>query len=65
MTEKFDVRLSIILCKKHKEIYETKVKVHLPSRECKNPDELTKLVHDAEKCTQCRWKTEFDGKSEE
>ena len=65
MPEKFDVRYSVIFCKKHKQIYEAKVKVHLTSRDCINVDELIKLVHDAEKCTQCRWSTEFDGKSEE
>lgn len=61
-TETFDIQMSIILCKEHKKIFENEVKVYLPSgRLSIQPGKLTELWHNAESCTQCRWKTLFDG----
>jgi len=60
--ETFDIQMSVILCKEHKKFFEEEVKI-LTFLKCPviHPAKLVKLLHDAERCTQCRWKTLFDG----
>jgi hypothetical protein len=61
--DKYNVQMSVIFCKKHKKYFEDKVKVHLSKGGLGiNPTKLTRLLHNAERCTQCRWKTLFNEK---
>lgn len=58
---KFDVRMSVVFCDKHKRYYEERVKVKIDKNKELGiiPVALTKLLASSAECTECHWETIF------
>jgi len=60
MVNRFDVRIQILFCNKHKKIFEEKVKVKLENNKVGiRPLDFLFLWRDSEGCLACEWKTTF------
>jgi len=57
---KFDVRMQVMFCNKHKKVFETVVKVFLSDgRVGIRVKELNSLWIESGTCVDCEWKTTF------
>lgn len=62
--KQFDVRMQVLLCPKHKKVFEEEVKVPIIQEVIKekydiSPKKLCDLWDEAELCSDCKWKTTF------
>ena len=60
MSNKYDVRMEVKFCDKHKKYYEKNVEVKLDNNELGiRLSELCSIWEEAINCIECKWKTLF------
>lgn len=61
MIEMYDIRMEVIFCRKHKEVFDKKVKLKLSDGSVGiNSSKVIELWMKSEYCVYCKWKTTFD-----